>query len=544
MQDDFKVTPSSSDQPSNAPQYNQPTPVNDASTPAPGMPDMVPVGPQPSPTTDAPSTTSSSLNDVLDKLMPPNPGPVPPTTTVGFNPSQASGAGFGGSVMGGPAGNMTTVSGTPKRNKFLLPGGIVGMLVLILAAAYYFSIYLPNTPSHVYSSSLSNSGLAMDKLIQYSQKQEHASYSTTSFNGSMHVKSPGASYDATLSGAMDKNANANLQFNSDIMGEKVNANILSIKAPGNTAPDIYVQVTGVKNMLDSLGLNNLDKVDGEWIAVDHTLVESYLSSVTGKSQQSNTSTSGAPSYAAVEDAITKVQIVNKKYLFSTNASTAVFSNPKFIAKEKSGGRTLDHYKVGYNKTHLSAYLTAVGQALNSSQLNSWYRGIDNGKNLSDGIDIASWQKKVNSAPSNYTFDMWSDTKTKLISKISFTDPSNNSSVFSIQQNYTGGATYPFQIGFTGKDSSGNPEAASFDFSVNTSTNKITLSATDNITASDGITNVTANVAATPSNTPVSVTAPKNSESVTNLLLQLGLSTGSTNTPLLSESTVHTLTAKK
>ncbi len=542
MQDDLKVTPPSADQPPSVPQDNQPLPANNVTTPVPSMSDMSPVSPQTPPATGATPTTTTPMSDELAKLLISDPGPVPPATSTGFSPGQGNGQGFGSPVMSGSTGGVIPApSGSPK-NKFILPGGFITALVLILVVAYYFSIYLPNTPSHIYSSSLSNSGLALDKMIQYSQKQEHASYSTTSFNGSMHVKSPSASYDVTMSGAIDKNANANMQFNSDIMGEKANANILSIKAPGYTAPDIYVQVTGVKSMLDSLGLNSLDKIDGEWIEIDHTLVETYMSSVAGKSQQSNTS--GAPSYTAVEDAISKVQTANKKYLFTTNASTAVFSNPKFIAKEKSGGHTLDHYKVSYSKTHLNAYLSAVGQALNSSQLNSWYKGVSGGKNLSDGVDIASLQKKVNSAPSNYTFDMWSDTQTKLISKISFADPANKASVFSIQQNYNGGSIYPFQFGFTGKDSSGDPEATNLDFSVDTKTNKITFSLTDNTTASDGITNVTANVSATPSSTTVAVTAPKNSVSVTNLLLQLGIGSGSTSTPLLSQSAVHSLMAKK
>lgn len=444
--------------------------------------------------------------------------------------------------MGGPTGSMApSPSGKPK-NKWLLPGGIVAALIVILAAAYYFSIYLPNTPSHVYSSSISNSGLALDKLIQYSKQQQHASYSTTSFTGSVQEKSPSDSFDATLNGSVDKNANANVQFNADLMGEKVNANVISIKSPGNTAPDVYVQVTGVKSLLDSLGLNSLDKIDGQWIDIDHTLIETYLSNLTTKG---SSSTGTTPTYAEVEDAIAKVQTVNKQYLFSTNASTDVFSNPQFIAKETSGGRTLDHYKVSYSKTHLNAYLTAVGQALNSSQLNTWYKNMNNGKNLSDGINIASWQKKVNNAQSNYSFDMWADAKTKLIAKISFTDPTNKSSVFSIEQNYTGGTTYPFEFGFTGKDSSGEPEAASLSVAVNTATNKMTFSLTDNTTASDGMTNLTANVSATPSNTAVKVTAPKNAESFTTLLLQLGLGSDSNNTSsLLSESTVHALKAKK
>jgi hypothetical protein len=554
MQDDFKVTPSPSEEISSVPQASEPAPLQDVvpqqpqpTSFSPNLAPQTPMSADVSPVaSDVPPTPAASpkspMSDELARLLASDPGPVPPATSMNFTPGQVGPPSFGGgSVMGGPTGTMASAPASAPKNKWVLPGALIAALIVILAGAYFFALYLPNTPSHVYSSSISNSGLALDKLVQYSQKQEHASYSTTAFTGTVQEKSPSDSFDATLNGSVDKNANANMQFNADLMGEKVSANILSIKAAGNTAPDVYVQVNGIKSMLDSLGLNSLDKVDGQWISIDHTLVETYLNNLATKG---SSSTGTAPTYAEVEDAIAKVQTVNKQYLFSTNASTAVFSNAKFDGKQASGGRTLDHYTVGYNKAHLNAYLTAVGQALNSSQLNSWYKNLD-GKNLSDGINIASWQQKVNSAPSNYTFDMWADTKTKLIAKISFTDPSNKSSVFSVEQNYTGGDTYPFVFGFTGKDSSGEPEAASVGISVNTDTNKMTFSLTDNVTAPNGMTNVTANISATPSNTPVNVTAPKNAESIDNLLLQLGLGNSSSNTSsLISESTVHALQAKK
>lgn len=557
MQDDFKVTQSPSEETPNVPQASEPMPINDVvppqptsfspnptPAPQPAMPaDVTPAAPvsevTPPMPTDAPKPP---MSDELAKLLASDPGPVPPATSMNFTPGQPGTSSFGGGpVMGGPTGTMAPAPVSAPKNKWILPGALVAALIVILAAAYYFALYLPNTPSHVYSSSIANSGLALDKLVQYSQKQEHASYSTTAFTGTVNEKSPSDSFDATLNGSFDKNANANVQFNADVMGEKINANILSIKAAGNTAPDVYVQVTGVKSILDGLGLNSLDKVDGQWISIDHTLVETYLNNLATKGS-SNTGT--APTYAEVEDAISKVQTVNKQYLFSTSTSTAVFTNPKYDGRQTSGGRTLDHYTVGYDKAHLNAYLTAVGQALNSSQLNSWYKNLSS-KNLSDGINVASLQSKLNSAPSNYTFDMWADTKTKLIAKIGFTDPSNKSSVFSIQQNYTGGDTYPFVLGFTGKDSSGEPEAASIGVSVNTDTNKMTFNMTDNVTGTDGITNVTANVSATPSNTPVRVTAPKNAESIDTLLLQLGLgNNANTTSSLISESTVHALQAKK
>lgn len=501
-----------------------------------------PAGNQPQPTIPVPpSPTSSQANpdpeaplpnlpeSVLALLAPSDPGPVPPATSMNFTPGQVGGPTSDAHRSIGTSSMASAPIAAQKRTKSFL-FGIIVLAIITIAAAFFFVAYWPNTPGQVYKSSIANSGIALDKLVEYSKQQEHSNYTTSSFAGSLHSKAPAGSYDISINGAFDRYANANMHVNADVMGDKLAANILTIKSNGSSSPDVYFQITGIKSLLDSLGLNNYDYLDGKWIMIDHTLINTYISSTTNTSQHKSNS---SPTYAEFEDAISKVQLVNKQYLFSTNSGTAVLTNQKFIAKEASGGRLLDHYKVGYNRAHLSAYLSAVTHALNSSQLNTWYKSVSNNKNLSDELKIPSLQHDLKSAPDNYTFDLWADTKTKVITKISFTDPSNKSAVFSIGQNYTGGSTYPFVFGYTGKNSSGNPEAASLNFSIDTKTNKANVSFTSNATSSSGITNISGNLSETPSDTPVNVRPPQSVESFTNLLLSLGFSSATSiniNTP--------------
>lgn len=461
--------------------------------------------------------------------MVPDPGPVPPATNLYF-PTQTAGPTVGGvgapvsgGGFGGPSGPTvgTVPASASKPKKPLIFGGIAVGLLALVGIVYVFAFYLPNTPANVYSASLRNSGKALDALITYSKTQEHTQYTSSSFTGGLQAKSPGASYDVNLTGAVDKNANGNIQLNADVMGEKLAANIVSVKAVNDSSPDIYVQLSGIKSELDSVGLNKYDYLDGQWIVIDHTLVDSYLSAL---SSGGNSSKTTAPTYAEVEDAIARVQAVNKQYLFTTNSKTAVLTNEKYIATEKNGGKTFDHYKVGYNKAHLSAYVGAVGSALDASQLNSWYKGVSGGKNLSQGMNVSSLQSKVNSASGNYTFDMWADKKTKLVSKVSLADPSDKTNIISVSQGYDGGTTFPFSIGFTGKDSStGDPQAANLNITLDTKTNKTELTFTSNTQSTDGITNISGNVSFTPSNNAVKAVAPKNATSLTNLLVSLGLS---------------------
>jgi hypothetical protein len=432
-----------------------------------------------------------------------------------------------GPVFGGPDGVVTPAAvpaagGPMKMKKPMLLAMIAAVVVVLLGLTYVFAFYLPNTPTNVFKSSLSNTGIALDRLITYSQQQQHAQYTSFSFNGTINEKSPTGSYDATSSGAVDKNDNLNFQLNADLMGVKVSANVLGLKAAGNTSPDFYVQMNGVKNTLDSLGLNKYDYLDGQWILIDHTLIDTYTSAYQQALGTNSSKSASLPTYAAVMDAVTKVQTVNKDYLFTTDAAKAVFVNQQFLGKETSGGQSLDHYKMGYNKAHLSAYATAVGQALDSSSLNTWYKGVNSGKNLSQELNIASLQSKINSASGNYAFDMWANTKTKLVAKVSFTDPSDKSTIFSVSQSYNGGTTYPISFGLTGKDSSGNAEAANLTLSLDTSTNKANLTFSDNTSSSSGMTNVSGNMSFAPSNKPVQVTAPKNAKSLSDILVSLGL----------------------
>lgn len=419
---------------------------------------------------------------------------------------------------------MAGMSSSPRNSKkTLMRSVIAAVVVLLLAAGYVFAIYLPNTPSHVFSASLANSGVALDKLIDYSKAQALANYKSVSLDGTVHVKSPTGSYDVTLTGAANKGGNADLHFNEDALGEKFSTDVLSIISSGNTTPDIYVKVTGVKHFLDSAGLNSLDNLDGQWIVVDHTLIDTYLSNLKKSVGSGSSSNTTAPTYAEVQDALSKAQAVNKQYLFTADASKAVLTNEKFVGKETVDGRSVDHYKVGYDKAHLQAYVSALASALDSSKLNAWAKNVNSGKSLSDSMGFSSLEKSVSNAKSDYTFDLWADTKTKLISKMSFTDITDKSSVFTVSQGYTGGSKYPFGLSVSGTDSvTHNPQKYTLSATLDTKTNKLSTTFTSSTVASDGTTTSNGNFDLAPSSSAVNVTAPAKAKSLTDILVSLGL----------------------
>lgn len=445
-----------------------------------------------------------------------------------FTPSAAPGPSanpYGQPVVSSPVTAPAPFASAPKRKRGrkLLVAAIVVVVIIGLAAGYVFGMYLPNTPDNVYKSSLANTGKGIDTLLASAKQGNAAADESATFDGTLQVKSSGGSVDAKLNGAYDQHANATMQLSADAMGTKFTANIRSIHADGSTSPDLYFQVNGIKSLLDAQGMNDLDSLDGQWIAIDHTVIDTEKAALQQLiPSQQGTSTGTSPTYDQAHDATLKVQAVNKQYLFTTDSSKAVLTEEKFIGRETSGSRTLNHYLVGYNKDHLQAYVTALGQALDSSKLNDWARK-DYNKSLSVVLDFSSLEDDIKNAKGDYTFDLWADTSTKLVSKLAFRDPSDSSTTFTVSQDYTGGTVFPLKLSLSGKDDSGNPQNANIGMTLDTAANKVTMTFGYAGTSSDtGDVTLSGTFDVTANSKPVSVTAPAGAKPITDVLNSLGL----------------------
>jgi hypothetical protein len=408
-------------------------------------------------------------------------------------------------------------SGSAGRRKKLWLVATAIFVALLLGGGYVFGMYLPNRPSQIYNTSLANTGKAVDKLVSYATTQTAAHYKAASFDGTWKLKSSSVSADGTLRGAFNSDGNGTLAAKADVSGQNLTVNLRSIKASGNTSSDVYVQVGGVKSLLENYGLGSLDS---QWVSIDHTLVDTYASSLQQNSGSLNSlAGSKIPTSEQIDDAISKLQTVNKQYIFSTDSSKAVLTHPKFVARETKNGRSVDQYKVGYDKAHLQSYVAAVKTALDSSKLNDWAKQANN-KSISESMDLSGLQNSIENAKADYTFDIRVDVKTKLISSISFTDPKDSSSKFSIGQNYTGGSTYPLVFAVSSKDSQGT-----LNLTVDTRTNKYVLDLTGTSTTKNS-TSFAAHFSITPSNQTVNVSTPPNAQSINTIFSKLGLGSAS------------------
>jgi hypothetical protein len=402
-----------------------------------------------------------------------------------------------------------------KERNWLVPA-LVAVGVITLLAGYLFIAYLHDRPVAIYQEGIARTGDALDALVAYSGNISQDGYKSYDVNGTLRVTGK-ASYDATLTGVSDVEGNASLDARADIVGEKLDVKLKSVHVQRSASPDLYLQVSGLKQALDSSGLSDLDNLDGQWIAVDHTVIDSYL--VKQSHGSSLAESTVLPTAAELHDAEVKAQVVNKQYLFTANGPTSVLAGGQFIGMETRNGRTVYHYVSGYNKVRLKAYLGALGAALDSSSLNNWSKMANGGKTLSQELDIASFQKSITATNTSYAFDIWIDASTKLISAVEFVDPSNGTSIFGISQDYTGGTTYPVTLSFVSKEASGGGlQKVSLGLALDTATNKYT----GTLITSEGSTATNFSFTLLPSTKSVTVSTPADAKPIANVLQQLNL----------------------
>lgn len=435
---------------------------------------------------------------------------------------------------------VTSDAGKKSKKKWLIPV-VGGSLIALLAGGYVLGFYLPNRPENAYKIGLKLTGIATDKVIDYAKDRK--AYPSSTFEGTAAFKRAGGSFDLSMKGQSSETA-ADLTFDANIAGQKVDVELKAADAPQSEYPDLYVKATGIAPFLQQASADpKLTQLDGKWIAVDHTLFDTYEKQL---SAQSGADIKELPTEEQLLDATTKVQEVNKDYLFTTSSDKAVLVYKEYVGKATRNSRDAFHYKTGYNKEHLKAYVKALGDALDSSKLNDWSKKQADGKKMSALLQISSLEEQVAKSKGTETFDLYVDSGTKLVQSIVFTDGSDNGGTFTVAQNYTGGDKYPFELSMKGTGSS--KVAATFGVTLDTKTD-VTLFNAKLDSGTVGDTSLTMEGTMTPSNKKLSVTAPAGAVPLTQVLQQFGidpsmLSGGDMDEPSSIPSSTQSLTPSR
>lgn len=488
----------------------QPTPAPDPPhEPAPA-PEPGPVVPPPAESN--PSATLAAATTFNDKDVSPgqvvvggftgtdSQGPVvaPPPADPQDIPS------FGAGIPKKPILSKFKPAKTPPK-KWLYVGLSV-LLVLVGVAGFYFGYY--NNPSVIYSQSLSNTGKGYDKLMEYVEKESSKDYKGYEFSGSYKYSlGMGISAEGELkSKAYDNNSITTLSLEYDKVNIKGEAR--TIKTDGKT-PDVYVKASGLSEIGSLLGTPEVDnvisKVNDQWVFIDHQLFEALSQQASGGAEEPET-----PGKAEVLDALKAFGEVNKDYVYTTKKDKAVLR-----VVEKKGGEEVDghntyRYEVGFNKENVKKYIDAQKKAMAQSKMGDWLKK----NNYQDDVNKAfdDMKESANEIKEKDTFDIWMDTKTRLVYKVRVSEEAK--SYTDIGLDYKGGDDYPFFI--AGKADSFK---AVFTATLNAKTNSIDF----DISASDasGAGSFSFESSYQPNNDQVKVEKPTNAKSFDQLMQELG-----------------------
>ncbi len=484
--------------------------------------------------TPAPDQSSTS-NNIPVNVVPPatpirQPGlAVEPTQTQPENPMTGivvgGDGGLGEGLSGGPVSGSgdpaqpyATGSGNSRSKKPFVIGGVLALLVIGSASAYYFGYY--SNPSVIYSQSLKNTGKGYDKLVDYVNAQSKIKYKGSEGNGSFTYKSSSFSTDGSLVFKGDQD-NGEVTFDAGVGTGRINADIRFLKSTTKT-PDIYVKAGGLKALSGLLGTPELDaatnKYDNTWIAVDHTVIDNLGGTLANQISPMSSPTN--PSSQEVLDEARAFGKVNQEYLFSSDKNKAVTTVVKKYGMETTNGHKVYHYKVALVKDNVKKYITAQQTALNASKLGAWLKKNNYQDSLKPMFD--SMQEAAKKIKTSDTFDVYADVGKHLIYKLRFTNPKDNpaENFVDVGLDYKGGSEYPFFISGQSKQDK-DLTTALLTTTVNTKTNSVDLKLNVKTGSSEGGT-LTSQFTFKPTNNIVKIDKPAGAKQLSEVLKDLGL----------------------
>jgi len=494
------------------PNTNIPSPDNvPPVSPDPVVPPVVPQQPLP----QAPMSA-----DQPAPIAAPQPEPVvtPPAPGFIIGGENAPGVPIAQPMFGSGA---VVVGGKPKRGKLLMVCGIVLLLVLA-STGIVFGYYLPNQPKNVWNSGLDRSGKALETLVSKATEQQTLdSFKKSEANLTIEAGAGDASYNGTLNIKYDgTKSNGNLAVTAKQKGDPdkvINAKFLSELKKDKQYPDIYLQVSGLKQ-LSSYGesFSGFSALDGKWIAI----TEDYLRSLGVDPTSQDEAAKEQISSDDIAQAAQALSSTSVDYLFTSNTQKAVFEQRKYVGKEKVEGINTYHYIAGVNKAHAKDYCQAIVSKMSETSL---YKKILKDKDDQQATKakdeaIRSCKQGVDEIPDDYTLHVWVDLKHKLVYKIRMYDDKDKSAYAEVGQKYNGGDDISLFMNVHAPSSKTDMKST-IDTNLKTHVTKGTLSMDS--TSEEFPYNLKISLDAKPYTGDIDVTVPKDAVPIQQVLQQLG-----------------------
>ena len=443
------------------------------------------------------------------------------TSTPGSTPSSFSPQASTAPVEPGtptPFSPITPPSSTKKSKKLkllLLVG--LPILLILLATGAVFGLYLPNTPGAVWNTGLERTGKALDKLIvSATEKEQLASYTASEVTGDITVKAGGQTYTGNVSSSFDADASDSslkVTIPTDAEDLALKLAVLTDAKSDTLLPDVYFKLEGFAHLgLDSL-LPGISSYDGQWIEASSEYLTSLIPAETA------TEMPEAVTAAEIADISRQISSITQEYVFTSNSEKAIFVQESFVGKEIVDGIGTHHYKVSIHKENANTYCKAISEAVINSSAFKKLAGDDADATALKDEANKSCDETTNGIDTSRTFDLWIDSKLKVIHKIRITDADNDKKYTDIGQTQPGNDVISLYVERVETDEDVTIRVA---LDINTKTNEVgaKLHAQN---AGENSYDVQVTLTAKPSDKDVSVTKPTGAIPLQQVIDALGLS---------------------
>lgn len=344
-----------------------------------------------------------------------------------------------------------------KKKKIVLWSSLV-LLLALGGAGFVFGYYLPNKPENVWKTGLNRTGEALQKTVTTAtEKSRMDSFAKSQVSADARFTSADSTVTGTLATTYDErkqNGNLDVTIKQTEQPDKVfGAKFLSELKEGSLYPSLYFQLNGLK----SLGIEGLEvffpgisEYDGKWIAVE----EDYIRSVTEEIAKAKTDQPEAaqptPAEPKKEEPVSSEDVaelartttgVLGEYLLTTEPTKAVFEQRKFIGKETVEGMKTYRFQVAINKAHAKDFCKAMVERVYATAIGKKTIANDPDQQVNDKAKESRTKECQDSVENDIkqdeTFDLWIDTKYKLVHKIrAYSD--DKKTYADIGQTYKGG----------------------------------------------------------------------------------------------------------
>lgn len=469
------------------------------------------------------------------------PGGQPPFESQSSNPGTNQPGGPTPQVHDPYAGVVTSTSfGPPKKSrkkKILLTLAAV-LVIMGIGAGGVFGFYLPSTPANVWKTGLNRSGEALGKVVtSATEKEKLEAFKKSQMNASVAFNHNMGNFSGTFAAKFDdKKSDGSFDVSvteKDMPAKQLTLKYLSELKDGSLYPDIYFQLTGIKAIggeeLEAF-VPGISEFDGKWIGIDAEYLKS-LGMPLEEAQPGQQNQEESVSAEDISEIARTVTNTTNEYVLTSNPDKALFEQRKYVGKETVDGIKAHHYQVGINKQHAKDFCRALIERVAATKIMKKVPGYGEQGTSKEALEqsITSCQTSAEEEiKQDYTFDMWIDTKYKLIYKIRAANPDDKDSYTDIGQIYKGGDELSlFVATYDGK----NQSESKATLETNMKTNQTKANLTFKSTKTDDPFDFTMTLDAMPFTEEIKIEKPAGTVPIQDVLQRLGIDPNAPGLPI-------------